>query len=42
MIDKINKQTFTPNYTLKKPAQYFIVMPQKKASKIKIGDKINW
>ncbi|MDD4251033.1 MAG: DUF192 domain-containing protein [Candidatus ainarchaeum sp.] len=42
VVDKITLLPFTPNYTPKKPAQYFIEMPKGKASKIKIGDKIEW
>ncbi len=42
VVDKITLQPFTPNYTPKKPAKYFIEMPQGKAEKIKIGNKISW
>ncbi|MDD3083422.1 MAG: DUF192 domain-containing protein [Candidatus ainarchaeum sp.] len=42
VVDKITLLPFTPNYTPKKPAKYVIEMPNEKAKKIKIGDKISW
>jgi len=37
-----NLQPFTPNYTPKKPAKYFVELPAGKATGIKIGDTLEW
>ncbi len=42
VVDKVTLQPFMPNYTPKKPAKYFIEMPNGKNKKIKIDDKITW
>jgi uncharacterized protein len=42
VVDKITLLPFTPNYTPKKASKYIIEMPQGKAKKIKLGDKISW
>ena len=37
-----NLQPFTPSYTPKKPAKFFIELPAGKSKSISIGDKLEW
>jgi len=42
IIDSTVLNPFTPNYTPKKPARYFIELPITLKDKIKLDDKVNW
>ena len=42
VVDKVTLMPFTPNYTPKKAAKYVIEMPEGKAKKVKIGEKLSW
>ncbi len=42
VVDKKTLKPFTLSYSPKKAAKYFIELPEKKASGVKIGDKLKW
>ncbi len=42
VVDKARLEPWALNYTPKKPAKYFIEMPEGKAEGISIGDRLEW
>lgn len=42
IVDKVTLDPFIPNYTPRKAAKFVIEMPKGKASKAKLGQKVEW
>jgi len=42
VVDKVTLFPFNPNYTPKEAAKFVVEMPNKKAAKVKTGDKVEW